>query len=146
MTTRYIEILLVEDDPGDADLTRETLKEGKILVNLNIVCDGIEALKYLRRQAPYESATRPDLVLLDLNLPKKDGREVLSDIKSDPNLKTIPVVVLTTSEADGDILRSYGLGGNCYVTKPVGLDQFTKVVHGIEDFWFGVVKLPPRNP
>ncbi len=144
MLGKYIEILLVEDDPGDVDLTRETLKDGKILVNLNVVGDGIEALKYLRKESNYKNAARPDLVLLDLNLPRKDGRQVLSEIKNDPDLKSIPVIVLTTSEADADILKSYGLGGNCYVTKPVGLDQFTKVVQGIEDFWFRVVKLPPR--
>ena len=141
---KYIEILLVEDDPGDVDLTRETLKEGKILVNLNVVGDGVEALKYLRKEGEHKDKIRPDLILLDLNLPKKDGRQVLGEIKNDVNLKSIPVIVLTTSDADADILKSYGLGGNCYVTKPVGLDQFTKVVHGIEDFWFGVVKLPPR--
>ena len=144
MSGKYIEILLVEDDAGDVDLTRETLREGKILVNLNVVEDGVKALEYLRKEGNFKNASRPDLVLLDLNLPRRDGRQVLSDIKNDPNFKSIPVIVLTTSDADADVLKSYGLGGNCYVTKPVGLDQFTKVVQGIEDFWFGVVKLPPR--
>ncbi len=144
MAVKHAEILLVEDDPGDIDLTRETLKEGKVLINLNVVRDGVQALQYLRREGPYGDSPRPDLVLLDLNLPKKDGREVLSEIKNDPNLRSIPVIILTTSDADSDILKTYGLGGNCYITKPVGLAQFTRVVQGIEDFWFSLVKLPPR--
>lgn len=137
-----VDVLLVEDDPGDVELTREALKEGKIIVNLNVVEDGAKALEYLRRQGSYQKVLRPDLVLLDLNLPKKDGREVLKEMKSDPNLRTIPVVVLSTSDAEVDILKTYGLGVNCYVTKPVDFDQFIRVVLMIEDFWLTVVKLP----
>jgi CheY-like chemotaxis protein len=137
-----VEILLVEDNPGDVDLTVEALKEGRIANHLNVVDDGVEALAYLRRQGRYREAVRPDLILLDLNLPKMDGREVLSAIKSDPSLKTIPVVVLTTSEAEQDIVKSYELHANCYVTKPVDLSQFIKVVRSIDDFWLTVVRLP----
>lgn len=144
MTGTHIEILLVEDDPGDVDLTRECLEEAKVMVNLNVVEDGVEAVAYLRQERQYANAVRPDLILLDLNLPKKDGREVLRDIKTDKHLKHIPVVVLTTSDADEDILKSYNLGANCYVTKPVGLDQFARIVQTIESFWFTVVKLPRR--
>jgi chemotaxis family two-component system response regulator Rcp1 len=137
-----IEILLVEDSPADVDLTREALEDTKVHNNLSIVSDGVEALTFLRREGEYADAPHPDLILLDLNLPKKDGREVLAEIKADPRLRRIPVVVLTTSEADQDILRSYDLHANCYVTKPVDLDAFVEVVRSIEDFWLAIVKLP----
>jgi len=137
-----VEILLVEDNPGDQRLTREALKEGKIKNNLNIVSDGELAIEYLRKEGKFSDATRPDLILLDLNLPKKDGYEVLSVIKSDNNLKRIPVVVLTTSSADEDIMESYNLNVNCYITKPVDFDQFTNIVKQIGQFWFKIVKLP----
>mgnify|MGYP005846479397 CR=1 FL=1 len=146
MTTYYpmtIEILLVEDSPSDADLTVETLSAAKILTNLHIVEDGVEALDFLYHRGKYKNVPRPDLILLDLNLPRKDGREVLAEVKSSPELGTIPVVVLTTSAADEDILRSYQLHANCYITKPVDLDQFIKIVKTIEDFWLAAVKLPP---
>ena len=139
---RPIEILLVEDNPGDVRLTVEALKEGRVHVNLNVVRDGVEALMYLRREGTHAEARRPDLVLLDLNLPRKDGREVLSEVKADPALRRIPIVVLTTSAAEQDILRTYELHANCYINKPVDLDQFIRVVQSIEDFWFTVVKLP----
>lgn len=139
---RPIEILLVEDNPGDARLTREALKEGKIRNNMSVVGDGEEALAFLRRENSHADAPRPDLVLLDLNLPRKDGREVLEEIKEDPDLKRIPVVVLTTSKAEEDILRTYNLHANCYINKPVDLDQFINVVKSIEAFWFSVVSLP----
>jgi CheY-like chemotaxis protein len=144
-TLRPIEILMVEDNPGDVRLTQEALKGGKIWNELNVVSDGVAALDYLRRVPPYENVTRPDLVLLDLNLPKKDGREVLAAIKSDPSLQTIPVVVLTTSQADEDVIRAYTLNANCYVTKPVDFEQFTRIVQAIEQFWLTVVTLPPRQ-
>ncbi|WP_420630521.1 response regulator [Candidatus Leptofilum sp.] len=140
----YVEILMVEDDPGDADLTQELLEDAKVLIHVNVVEDGVKAMDYLRQQGNYAQAVRPDLILLDLNLPRKDGREVLQEIKSDPDLKRIPVVVLTTSDADEDILRSYNLGANSFVTKPVGLDQFAHIVKTIENFWFTVVKFPPK--
>jgi two-component system, chemotaxis family, response regulator Rcp1 len=140
-----IEILLVEDNPGDVRLTKEALKEGKILNNLSVVPDGVEALAFLRRENPYENAPRPELILLDLNLPKKDGREVLAEIKEDPSLKMIPVVVLTSSAAEQDIVKSYNLHANCYITKPVDLDQFIEVVQSVEHFWLAIVKLPPGN-
>ena len=140
--TKPIEILLVEDSLGDVRLTQEALKEGKISNTLNIVMDGVEALKFLFHEGSYADVTRPDLILLDLNLPKKDGREVLKIIKEHPELKRIPVVVLTTSQAEQDILRTYDLHANCYITKPVSLDQFISVVRCIEDFWLTVVKLP----
>jgi CheY-like chemotaxis protein len=139
-----VEILLVEDNPGDVRLTREALKEGKIRNNLNVVGDGVEALRYLRREGPYAESTRPDLILLDLNLPRMDGREVLEAVKADPSLRLIPVVVLTSSAAEQDIVRAYDLHANCYVSKPVDLDQFIHVVKSIEDFWFSIVKLPPE--
>ena len=139
-----IEILLVEDDPGDVDLAKESLEESKLRVNLNVVEDGVKAIDFLRKTDPYFDAPTPDLVLLDLNLPRKDGREVLADLRKDERLAAIPVVVLTTSDADEDILKSYGLGANCYVTKPVGMEQFMKVIQSIENFWFTVVKLPPK--
>ena len=137
-----VNILLIEDNPGDVRLTREALKEGKVLNNLVNVADGVEAMAYLRRQDPYSDATRPDLILLDLNLPKKDGREVLGEIKADQDLRRIPVVVLTTSSAEQDILRAYDLHANCYITKPVGLEQFISVVKSIEEFWVAIVTLP----
>ncbi len=139
---RPVEILLVEDNPGDIRLTREALGEAKVRNNLHVATDGVEAMAFLRQQAPYANAARPDLVLLDLNLPRKDGREVLQEIKADPALRYLPVVVLTTSSAERDILESYQLYANCYITKPVDLDQFLKVVTSIEDFWLTIVKLP----
>ncbi|HEU0298396.1 MAG TPA: response regulator [Longimicrobium sp.] len=143
-STHPIEVLLVEDNPGDVRLTREALKEGKVHNNLSVVQDGVEALAFLRREGPHAAAPRPDVVLLDLNLPRKDGREVLAEIKADPALRTIPVVILTSSEAERDIVRAYALHANCYITKPVDLDQFITVVKSIEDFWFTIVKLPPE--
>lgn len=142
--TRPIEVLLVEDNPVDAMVTREALIEGKICNRLHVVEDGVEALDFLYRRGKYEKAPRPDLILLDLNLPRKDGREVLLDIKNHAELKFIPVVVLTTSESDADILRSYELHANCFVTKPVELEQFSQVIRSIEGFWFSIVKLPPE--
>ena len=139
---KCIQVLMVEDDPGDVDLTKEALKDSKLSMRIAVVEDGEQAVKYLRRQKPYENAPRPDLILLDLNLPKMDGREVLKEIKCDPDLRTIPICVMTTSEAQADIQRAYGLGANCYVTKPLDLDQFIKVVHHVEAFWLTVVKLP----
>ena len=139
-----IEILLVEDNPGDIRLTQEALRESKVLNNLAVAKNGVEALQMLRREEPYGSQPRPDLILLDLNLPRKDGREVLMEIKADPLLRRIPVVVLTTSEAEGDVLRAYDLGANCYIVKPVDLDQFITVVQTIEGFWLSIVKLSPE--
>jgi chemotaxis family two-component system response regulator Rcp1 len=141
---RPAEILLVEDNPGDVDLTRETLLDSKLLNHMSVVNNGVEAMAYLRREGKYVDATRPDLILLDLNLPKKDGREVLAEIKVDERLRRIPVVVLTTSSAEKDILQTYDLHANCYITKPVNLDQFSAVVRAIEDFWFTIVRLPPE--
>lgn len=142
-----IEILLVEDNPGDVRLTMEALKEAKVINHLTVIKDGVEALAFLRRQGQYAKAPRPHLIVLDLNLPKKDGREVLAAIKADDSLKRIPVVVLTTSEDEQDVLKSYNLHANCYITKPVDLDQFIRVVRSIEDFWLGIVVLPipPQN-
>jgi CheY-like chemotaxis protein len=140
-----IEILLVEDNPGDVDLTREMIESSKVRNVINNVCDGFEAMAYLRREQPYRNAKRPDLILLDLNLPRKDGRTTLSEIKEDSQFKDIPVVVLTTSEAEADILRSYQLHANCYITKPVDLAKFTRIIRSIEDFWLTVVKLPRRG-
>lgn len=137
-----IEILLVEDNPGDVRLTREALKEGKVRNNLHVAEDGDKALAFLRQGGNGASAPRPDLILLDLNLPKRDGREVLAEIKSDPSLRCIPVVILTTSRAEEDILKTYDLHANCYITKPVNLEQFISVVKAIEDFWLTIVKLP----
>ncbi|WP_426756872.1 response regulator [Myxococcus sp. Y35] len=139
-----IEILLVEDNPGDVRLTIEALKEGKVRNRLSVARDGVEALAFLRRVGAYSNAARPDLILLDLNLPRKDGREVLAEIKVDPSLRRIPVVVLTTSKAEEDILRTYDLHANCYIAKPVDLEQFISVVRSIDDFWLSVVRLPPR--
>ena len=139
---RPVNILLIEDNPGDVRLTREALKEGKVLNNLADVADGVEAMAYLRREGQHKEATRPDLILLDLNLPRKDGREVLAEIKGDPDLRRIPVVVLTTSSAEQDILKAYDLHANCYITKPVNLEQFIIVVKSIEEFWVAIVTLP----
>jgi two-component system response regulator len=140
-----IEVLLVEDNEGDVRLTREALKEGKLFVHLNVVHDGLQAVEYLRREGAYTQAPLPDLILLDLNLPKKDGREVLQEIKADPVLMHIPVVVLTTSASESDVLTTYGLHANCYITKPVDMDQFIRVVQLLEEFWFTIVKLPSRD-
>ena len=139
-----IEILLVEDNPGDVRLTKEAIREAKIRNRLNVVRDGEEAVAYVRRQGEFADQPRPDLILLDLNLPKKDGREVLQDLKSDPDLHRIPVVVLTSSAAEQDILSTYDLYANAYVTKPVDLEQFMHVVSSIQEFWLSVVKLPPE--
>ena len=139
-----IEVLLVEDDPGDVLMTREAFEEHKVRNRLSVVSDGVDALAYLRKEKPFEDATRPDLILLDLNLPKRDGREVLAEIKNDAVLRQIPVVVLTTSQADEDVLRSYQLHANAYVTKPVDFDRFVKVVKQIDEFFISVVRLPPK--
>jgi len=140
--TNSIEILLVEDSPGDQRLTKEALKEGKINNTLYIVEDGEEAIAFLRKQEPFKNVPKPDLILLDLNLPKMNGQEVLKIIKADEKLKRIPVVILTTSQADEDILTAYNLNANCYITKPVDFDQFIHVVNKIQEFWFTIVKLP----
>lgn len=137
-----VEILLVEDNPGDVRLAQEALKECKMKNKVRSVTDGVAALQYLQRQGPYAGESRPDLILLDLNLPKMDGREVLGQIKSDPQLRRIPVVILTTSKSEEDIIRTYDLHANCYITKPIDMDQFISVVKKIEDFWFTIVKLP----
>jgi len=142
LPSRPAEILLVEDNSADVRLTREALREGKLHNKLHVATDGVDAMAFLRREGPYADAVRPDLILLDLNLPKKDGREVLEDIKADASLRSIPVVILTSSKAEQDILRAYDLHANCYVTKPVDLDQFIHVVKSIEQFWFAIVKLP----
>jgi chemotaxis family two-component system response regulator Rcp1 len=144
-TGKPVQMLLVEDNPGDVRLTKETLRQTKVTLNLQVVGDGVEAMAFLRRQGKYARAPRPDLVLLDLNLPKKDGREVLAEIKQDPDLRRIPVVVFTISNAEEDILKTYNLHANAYVTKPLNLEQFAKITQAIEDFWFTVVKLPPNT-
>ena len=139
---KVAEILLVEDNPGDVRLTLEAFKEGKIINNLSVVKNGVEAMAFLRREREYVNAPQPDIILLDLNMPKMDGREVLAEIKKDESLRHIPVIVLTTSEAEQDILKSYDLYANCYITKPVDLDQFNTVIKSIKDFWLSIVKLP----
>jgi CheY-like chemotaxis protein len=139
-----VEILLVEDNPGDVRLTQEALKSDSLWSTLRVVRDGVEATAYLRREGEFRGAVRPDLILLDLNLPRKDGREVLAEIKADDDLKLIPVVVLTTSQADEDILKAYGAHANCYITKPVELAKFMTVLKSIEHFWFAIVRLPPK--
>ena len=149
--SRTIEILLVEDNPGDVNLTRialadsswKTLHEREINVNLSVVTDGVEAMNFLHRQGKYHQAIHPDLILLDWNLPRKDGREVLIEIKADQRFQRIPIVVLTTSEAEEDILKAYNLHANCYITKPVDFNEFVEIIQSIEDFWFKIVKLPP---
>ena len=138
-----VEILLVEDNPGDVRLTIEALKESKILNNLNVVDDGIEAMAYLNKEGKYKDRPHPDLIILDLNLPRKDGREVLEEIKEHKNFKRIPIVILTISEAEEDILKTYQLHANCFITKPVDINQFIKVVKSVSNFWFSIVKLPP---
>ncbi|MGA3055571.1 MAG: response regulator [Candidatus Korobacteraceae bacterium] len=144
MQVQPAEILVVEDNPGDVRLMREALRESKIMNQLRAVSDGQEALAFLRKQGRYAHAIRPDLILLDLNLPGKDGREVLSEIKADPDLRRIPVVVVTSSRADEDILRSYNHHANCYITKPLDLEKFVEVVQAIQNFWISIVKLPPK--
>ena len=141
-----IEVLLVEDSPGDVRLTREAFKDAKVHINLHVASDGAEAMAFLAREGAHVNALRPDLILLDLNLPKKDGREVLEEIKESPTLKSIPVVILTTSGSEADILRSYRLHANCYITKPVDLEGFLNVVKSIDNFWLSVVKLPHELP
>lgn len=144
MCEETIRILLVEDNPGDVRLTKEVFSECKVANTLDVVEDGEAALQFLRKEGPYENMSTPDLVLLDLNLPKKNGQEVLEEVKSDPELKSIPIVILTTSEAEKDILETYKLNANCYINKPVDFEQFTNVVKLIEDFWLTVVKLPTK--
>jgi CheY-like chemotaxis protein len=139
---RPVEVLLVEDNPGDIRLTQEAFKDGRMLVNLTVATDGVQALEILNHRGPYTAMPRPDLILLDLNLPKKNGREVLVEIKADEQLKRIPVIVMTTSKAEQDIYRVYNLNANCYITKPVELDEFLNVVRSIEDFWLTIVTLP----
>jgi two-component system, chemotaxis family, response regulator Rcp1 len=141
-----IEILLVEDNPGDVDLARVALGDCKLHNNLEVVDDGEKAMAFLRGQSPYVGAPRPDLILLDLNLPRKDGREVLAEVKADDDLKRIPVVILTSSQAEEDVLKSYDLHANCFITKPIGLDQFLHVVRSIQEFWLSIVVLPPKGP
>jgi len=140
---QLIEILLVEDNPGDIELTREAFNDSKIRNNIHAVGDGEEALDFLYRRGAHADAVRPDVILLDLNLPRKDGKEVLATVKNDPSLSKIPVVILTSSEAEKDIVKSYQLHANCYITKPVNIETFMEVVHSVEEFWLGVVKLPP---
>ncbi len=140
-----IDILVVEDNAGDARLIKEVLNDNKIFSSLYIVNDGVEAMDFLLNKTKYKNSPRPDLIILDLNLPRKDGREVLNEIKTDENLMHIPIVIMTISQAEEDILRSYNLHANCYITKPIDLNQFIKVVKSIEEFWFSIVKLPPKN-
>lgn len=142
---KAVNILLVEDNPGDVRLVVESLKESKRPTNLITVKDGVEAMAYLHREGIYANEVQPDIILLDLNLPRKNGQEVLKEIKKDPGLKRIPVIVLTASSAERDIINSYDLNANCYITKPVSLEQFTEVIKSIENFWLKVVKLPPGD-
>jgi two-component system, chemotaxis family, response regulator Rcp1 len=142
ISPRPIEILLVEDSPGDVTLTIEALRDAKVANNLHVARDGEEALRFLRQEGEFADRPRPDLILLDLNMPRKDGREVLADLKADDELKRIPVVVLTTSQSEDDVAAAYNLSANCYVAKPVDLDQFLGVVRAIDDFWLSLVKLP----
>ncbi len=143
-TNYRFEILLVEDNPGDVMLTEEALREGTLRYRLSVAEDGEQALRFLRREGTYKSAPQPDLILMDLNLPKKDGREVLAEVKSDPDLRHIPIIVLTMSEAAQDIARAYKLHANCYLTKPIQMDDFLKVIRSVEDFWLTMVRLPAR--
>jgi two-component system response regulator len=146
MNAELISVLLVDDDPGDVLLVREAFEDHKVGNVLSVVSDGVEAMQYVRQEGSYADVTRPDLMLLDLNLPRKSGIEVLSEIKNDPLLSTIPIVVLTTSEAEEDIVRAYKLHANAYITKPVDFEQFSQIVHQIDDFFIGLVKLPPTTP
>ena len=143
-TYRAIEILLVEDNPGDVRLTQEALSENKISNKLHVAVDGVEAMKFLRKMNGYKDAPRPDLILLDLNMPKKDGREVLAEVKADEKLRSIPVVILTTSDADDDVAKAYHMYANCYIRKPIDLNRFIEVIKIIENFWLTIVQLPPR--
>ncbi len=140
-----VDILLVEDNPGDVRLTKEALKDAKVLNEIYVAKDGVEAMEFLRKQGQFTEAPNPDMILLDLNLPRKDGREVLAEIKKDPKLKHIPVIVLTTSKADEDIIKTYNLHANAYITKPVDLNRFVEIIHALEEFWFTIVKLPPKE-
>ena len=143
--TRPVDILLVEDNPGDVRLTKEALKDAKVLNEIYVARDGVEAMQFVHREGSFANAPMPDLILLDLNLPRKDGREVLAEIKKDPKLQHIPVVVLTTSKADEDIIKTYNLHANAYITKPVDLNRFVEIMHALEEFWFTIVKLPPKE-
>jgi len=145
MALQLMQILLVEDSAADVRLTREALKDAKILNELHVARDGVEAMAFLRREGEHADAPRPDIVILDLNLPRMDGKEVLAELKGDPELRSIPVAVLTTSDAEADVLDSYELGANCFLTKPVDLDQFLKVVRAVEEFWLGMVRLPSKD-
>lgn len=145
MTVHLMQILLVEDSAADVRLTQEALKDAKILNELHVARDGVQAMAFLRREEPFVDAARPDIVILDLNLPKMDGKEVLAAMKGDAELRSIPVAVLTTSDAEADVLDSYDLGANCFLTKPVDLDQFLKVVRAVEEFWLGMVRLPAQG-
>ena len=142
---KLIDILVVEDNAGDARLIREVLNNDKVFASLHMTKDGVEAMDFLRNKGNYRNSPKPDLIILDLNLPRKDGREVLAEIKNDDKLKHIPIVIMTISQAEEDILKSYNLHANCYITKPIDLNQFIKVVKSIEDFWFSIVKLPPKT-
>jgi CheY-like chemotaxis protein len=144
MNTRSIQILLVEDSPSDVDLTIEAMSEAKVANDMSVVVDGVMALAFMRREGQYAAAPRPDLVLLDLNLPRKNGTEVLAEMRADPLLRSIPVAMLTTSKAESDVLRSYELGANCFITKPVRLQEFLEVIQSIQNFWLSIVRLPPR--
>lgn len=145
MTSPKVQILLVEDNPGDVGLVQEAFHEGRLEHQLHVARDGVEAIRFLKREGPYDASPTPDLILLDLNLPKKDGREVLNDIKNDPSLMEIPVIVLTTSDDEADVHRAYHLHANCYMTKPVDMDDFIRKIRGIEDFWLTLVRLPSTN-
>ncbi len=140
-----IDILLVEDNPGDVRLTKEALKDAKVLNDVHVAKDGVEAIQFLHKEARFENVPTPDLILLDLNLPRKDGREVLAEVKADPKLKRIPIVILTTSKADEDIIKTYNLHANAYITKPVDLSRFVEIIHTLEEFWFSIVRLPPKE-
>ncbi len=140
-----VDILLVEDNPGDVRLTKEALKDAKVLNEIYVAKDGVEAMEFLNKKGKFAEAPTPDMILLDLNLPRKDGREVLAEVKKDPKLKHIPVIVLTTSKADEDIIKTYNLHANAYITKPVDLNRFVEIIHALEEFWFTIVKLPPKE-
>jgi CheY-like chemotaxis protein len=140
-----VDILLVEDNPGDVRLTKEALRDAKVLNEIYVAKDGVEAMEFLNKKGSFKEAPIPDMILLDLNLPRKDGREVLAEIKKDPKLKHIPVIILTTSKADEDIVKSYNLHANAYITKPVDLNRFVEIIHALEEFWFTIVKLPPKE-